>query len=395
MSSRLSPDVKRLGWVSFFTDISSEMLYAITPIFLTTVLGASAGVIGVIEGIAEATASVLKGLSGWYSDRIRNRKRFILAGYACSALAKPLIAVAGSWMFVLFARFMDRFGKGIRSSSRDALIADITPKELRGRAFGLHRAMDTAGALLGVAISLYVIETYGGTGKIQILLRNLYWLAFIPAAVGVLFIFFVREPRRDTSPEPRKISLRGSSFGSRYWLIVIIASVGYVGFSSDAFLILKAKDIGLSLPSVLIAYLTYNACFTVAAFPIGKLSDKVRMEVLLAAGMFIYAVVYWGFAQADSRTAVITLFLVYGLYAALTEGVIRALIANVVSPDVKATALGLFSMITGLIALLASLLAGWLWDNISSDAPFFVGALFASISAAGFLLVSFRPQQTA
>ncbi|MBL0062004.1 MAG: MFS transporter [bacterium] len=387
---RLSPEVKRLGWVSFFTDISSEMLYAITPIFLTTVLGASAGVIGIIEGIAEATASILKGLSGWYSDRIRNRKGFVLAGYALSALAKPLIAIAGSWLFVLFARFLDRFGKGVRSSARDALIADVTPKELRGRAFGLHRAMDTAGALLGVAISLYIIQTYGDTGKLQILLRNLYWLAFIPAAIGVLFIFFIREPKFASSTAPRKLKLTGAKFGKRYWLIVTIASIGYLGFSSDAFLILKAKDIGLSLSNVLLAYLAYNACYTLASYPIGKLSDKIRMEYLLSAGLLIYAVVYWGMASVESRLAVIALFIVYGFYAAMTEGVIRALIANVVSADVKATALGIFNMITGLLALLASLMAGWLWDNVSSDAPFFLGAAFAAVAAVGFLLISLQ-----
>ena len=387
---RLSPEVKRLGWVSFFTDISSEMLYAITPIFLTTVLGASAGVIGIIEGVAEATASILKGLSGWYSDRIRNRKGFVLAGYALSAVSKPLIAIAGSWLFVLFARFLDRFGKGVRSSARDALIADVTPKELRGRAFGLHRAMDTAGALLGVAISLYIIQTYGNTGKLQILLRNLYWLAFIPAAIGVLFIFFIREPKSAPSSEPRKLKLTGAKFGKRYWLIVTIASIGYLGFSSDAFLILKAKDIGLSLTNVLLAYLAYNACYTLASYPIGKLSDKIRMEYLLGAGLLIYAVVYWGMTSVESRVAVIALFIVYGFYAAMTEGVIRALIANVVSADVKATALGIFNMITGMLALLASLMAGWLWDNVSSDAPFFLGAAFAAVAAIGFLLISLQ-----
>lgn len=387
--SKLSPEVRRLGWVSFFTDVSSEMLYAITPIFLTTVLGASASVIGVIEGIAEATASILKGLSGWYSDRIRNRKWFILAGYTFSALAKPLIAMAGSWVFVLFARFLDRFGKGVRSSARDALIADVTPKELRGQAFGLHRAMDTAGALLGVAISLYIIQTYGNTGKLQILLRNLYWLAFIPAALGVLFIFFIREPKHATSAEPRKLKVSGK-LGKRYWLIVVVASIGYLGFSSDAFLILKAKDIGLPLTHVLLAYLAYNACYSLSSYPIGRLSDKIRMEYLLCAGLLIYALVYWGIASVESRIAVILLFVVYGLYAAMTEGVIRALIANVVSADVKATALGIFNMITGLLALAASLLAGWLWDNVSSDAPFYLGAVFAAVAAFGFLLISLQ-----
>jgi MFS family permease len=195
---RLPADVKRLGWVSFFTDISSEMLYAITPIFLTTVLGASAGIVGVIEGVAEATANVMKGLSGWYSDRIRNRKRFIFAGYLLSALAKPLIAMAGSWFFVLVARFLDRFGKGIRGSARDALIADVTPKEMRGRAFGLHRAMDTAGALIGVVISFVILQTLGDTGKQQILLRNLYWIAFFPCDPGRrVHLLRQRIPRRN------------------------------------------------------------------------------------------------------------------------------------------------------------------------------------------------------
>lgn len=384
---RLPADVKRLGWVSFFTDISSEMLYAITPIFLTTILGASAGIVGVIEGVAEATANVMKGLSGWYSDRIRNRKRFIFAGYLLSALAKPLIAMAGSWFFVLVARFLDRFGKGIRGSARDALIADVTPKEMRGRAFGLHRAMDTAGALIGVVISFVILQTLGDTGKQQILLRNLYWIAFFPAILGVGFIFFVRESRSEISA---KSTHRGKKFGKRYWLTVFIAGVAYLGFSSDAFLILKAKDIGLSLPQVLLAYVAFNAVYSFAAYPIGKISDKMRMETLLALGLLIYSGVYYGMAAAESRVIVFVLFICYGLYAALTEGVVRALIANVVAPDVKATALGLFSMFTGLLALVASLLAGWMWDNLSSDAPFYLGAALTFVAAVGFAALSFR-----
>ncbi|MCB1060905.1 MAG: MFS transporter [Calditrichaeota bacterium] len=385
--SRLPADVKRLGWVSFFTDISSEMLYAITPIFLTSVLGASAGIVGVIEGIAEATASILKGLSGWYSDRIRNRKRFIFAGYTLSAVAKPLIAVASSWLFVLIARFLDRFGKGVRGSARDALIADVTPKEQRGRAFGLHRAMDTAGALIGVVISYVILQSMSDSGNQQILLRNLYWLAFFPAILGVGFIFFVRESKAENAV---KSTHRGKKFGKQYWLIVAIAGVAYLGFSSDAFLILKAKDIGLPLPQVLLAYIAFNAVYSLAAYPVGKISDKMRMETLLAAGLLIYGGVYFGFASAETRTIVFVLFICYGLYAALTDGVVRALIANVVSPDVKATALGLFSMLTGLLALAASLLAGWLWDNVSSDAPFLLGAILSLLASAGFAALSFR-----
>jgi len=364
------------------------MLYAVTPIFLTTVLGASAGVVGVIEGVAEATASVLKGLSGWYSDRIRNRKRFIFVGYFLSAIAKPLIAIASSWGFVLFARFLDRFGKGVRSSSRDALIADVTPKELRGRAFGLHRAMDTAGALTGVVITLFLLETLGDGGSQQMSLRSLYWIAFVPAILGVVLIFFVRESK--SAGEQKPLSLRGKKLGAHYWLIVGISGIAYLGLSSDAFLILKAKDIGLTLPQVLIGYIAFNAVYSLAAYPIGKLSDRIRMEYLLCAGLLIYAVVYYGFASAETRTVVFALFITYGLYAALTDGVVRALIANVVAADVKATALGLFSMITGLLALCASLLAGWLWDNISSDAPFYLGAILSLAAAFGFAALSLQ-----
>jgi len=386
--SRLAPQVTRLGWVSFLTDVSSEMLYAITPIFLTTILGASASIVGLIEGIAEATASILKGASGWYSDRIRKRKVFMLAGYGLAAIAKPLIAIAGSWFFVLLARILDRFGKGIRGSARDALIADVTPPELRGRAFGLHRAMDTAGALLGVAISLFILQTYGDSGKLAILLRNLYWIAFIPALLGVLVIFLVREPRHENELKPSEV--RSAPLGKAYWSIVLIASVGFLGFSSDAFLILKARDGGLSLVQVLLGYLLFNACSAAFAFPIGKLADRISKERLIALGLLIYGIVYFGFARAESQFAYLALFVLYGIYAALTDGVFKALIVNVVAPESKATAVGVFSMVTGLLALIASLVAGWMWDNFSSDAPFYLGAACAICAALGFLLLSLR-----
>lgn len=365
------------------------MLYAITPIFLTTVLGASASVVGLIEGVAESTASILKGLSGWYSDRIRNRKRFILAGYSLSALAKPLIAVAGSWLFVLFARFLDRLGKGIRSSSRDALIADVTAPEVRGHAYGYHRAMDTAGALLGVAISLYAINAYGDSGKQQILLRNLYWLAFIPALLGVIVIFFVREPRNENKRGGKSSKPLGE-LDRNYWKLVGAAALAYLGFSSNTFLILKARDSGMTLTQVLFAYLLYNICLAAAALPAGKLADRLRKELLIAAGLFVYAAVYFGFALAESRLEFMLLFVVYAFYSALTEGTFSALIANVVPPHVKATALGQFSMITGLLALAASLIAGWLWDNVSSDTPFYFGAVCAALAACAFLILSHR-----
>ncbi len=382
---RLSPDVKRLGWVSFFTDVSSEMLYAVTPLFLTIVLGASASIVGLIEGIAEGVASVLKGVSGWYSDRIRKRKRFILAGYGLSAVSKPLIALAIGWPLVLFARVLDRFGKGLRGSARDALIADLTPPEIRGRAFGLHRALDTAGALSGVAISLVLLQSLGTADQSG--LRSLYWIAFIPALLGVLLIFQVREARREVPAGAGEPAVR-VKLGKRYWGIVIIAAIGYLGFSSDAFLILKSKHVGLTTSQVLLAYLGFNACYSLSAYPIGRRADRASKEFLLAVGLLIYSIVYLGFALLREPWVVFPLFILYGLFAALTEGVLRALISNVVDKHVRATALGVFGMITGVIVFLASLVAGWLWDNVSTSAPFFVGSFFGLLSATGFFALA-------
>lgn len=382
---RLSPDVKRLGWVSFFTDVSSEMLYAVTPLFLTMVLGASASVVGLIEGAAEGVASILKGVSGWYSDRIQKRKRFILVGYGLSAVSKPLIALAIGWPLVLFARVLDRFGKGLRGSARDALIADLTPPEIRGRAFGLHRALDTAGALSGVAISLVLLQSLGTADQSG--LRSLYWIAFIPALLGVLLILQIRETRREV-PARAGEPAACVKFGKRYWGIVIIAAIGYLGFSSDAFLILKSKNIGLTTSQVLLAYLGFNACYSLFAYPIGRRADRVSKEFLLAAGLLIYSFVYLGFALLREPWVVFPLFILYGLFAALTEGVFRALISNVVDKHVRATALGVFGMITGVIVFLASMMAGWLWDNVSTSAPFFVGSFFGLLSAIGFFALA-------
>lgn len=384
----LSPDVKRLGFVSFFTDVSSEMLYAITPLFLTMVLGASASIVGVIEGLAEGTASILKGASGWYSDRIHNRKRFILVGYGLSALSKPLIALAAAWPLVLFARLLDRFGKGVRGSARDALIGDLTPEEMRGRAFGLHRALDTAGALTGVTLSLILLHSFGDSN--QQTLRNLYWIAFVPALVGVLLIFLVREPVREFAASFRSHATR-TALGNRYWAIVVIAAIGHLGFSSDAFLILKSSHAGLTTTQVLLAYLCYNLCYTLAAYPIGAHADRIPKEKLLATGLAIYAVVYLGFALMTNKWMAFPLFIIYGLFAALTDGVFRALIANVVDQSVRATAIGVFSMITGVVALCASLFAGWLWDAVSPAAPFYVAAFFGALGCVGFLGLARKP----
>lgn len=377
-------NVVRLGWVSGLTDVSSEMLYAVTPLFMTQVLKASMSQLGLVEGIAEGTASILKGVSGRYSDRIRKRKIFIFAGYSLSALAKPLMALAGGWQTVLAARFFDRFGKGIRTTARDALIADSCPPEKRGSAFGLHRAMDTAGALVGVAVSLVLLLLLESRAEQGAVFRMLYWLAFAPAALGVLLILGVREIR----PKPRreKASSPGYKFGREYYSVLILFSIFTLGCSSDAFLLMRARDAGWSAVAVIGAYLCYNASYSLLSYPIGRFSDMSSKQKLLGIGFLVYAVVYLGFAVLPGKWSIWPLFLVYGVYVALTEGVSKALISNLVSSEARGTALGLFYMVTGLVALAASVLAGILWDRLSPSAPFYLGAALAFAAGLAFLI---------
>lgn len=386
-------NVVRLGWVSALTDISSEMLYAVTPLFLTTVLGASASILGLIEGIAEGTASVLKGVSGWHSDRLRKRKIFVFSGYSLSAIAKPLIAVAAGWPLVLIARFFDRFGKGVRTTARDALIADSCPPEKRGRAFGLHRAMDTAGALVGVAISLGLLMTLKTSQPEGEAMRLLYWIAFLPALMGVLMIFWVREvkPKRVETSERARVNLR---FGKPYYAVLTLFSIFTLGCSSDVFLLLRARSVGWSAEAVIGAYLLYNASYSLLSYPFGRLADRWPKERLLGAGFLVYAFTYLGFALLANPLLVWPLFLIYGVYIALTEGVSKALISNLVPSEVRGTALGLFYMVTGLLAVAASLIAGILWDQVSQAAPFHFGAALALMAAVGFLLWRHPLQQS-
>lgn len=387
-------NVVRLGWVSALTDVSSEMLYAVTPLFITLVLGASASILGLIEGIAEGTASVLKGVSGWHSDRIRKRKVFVLAGYSLSAVAKPLIAVAGAWPLVLVARFFDRFGKGIRTTARDALIADSTPPEMHGRAFGLHRAMDTAGALVGVTIALVLLWILKAQSGEAGAIRMLYWIAFLPAAAGVLLIFRIREIRPAMTDAPKTaLNLR---FGKEYYTVLILFSLFTLGCSSDAFLLLRAKHAGWSAEAVIAAYLCYNASYTLLAYPLGNYADRVPKTRLLGLGLLVYAAVYVGFGALPAPWTIWPLFLVYGIYIALTEGVSKALISNLVPSAARGTALGLFYMVTGLLAVAASIIAGLLWDRVSPAAPFYFGSVLALAAGAGFLIYGGRrPQHSA
>ena len=383
----LIPGIKKnvfiLGLVSLFTDISSEMLYPVIPIFLTAVLGAPMYVVGLIEGIAEGTASILKVISGWYSDRTGKRKPFVIVGYSLSAISKPLMAFAYVWPLVLMARFLDRFGKGVRTSARDALIADSAPLAQRGKSFGLHRTMDTFGAVLGPIFAILILYMTADN------YRLLFMLAFLPALVSILLIaFFVSERRQVPNT---KVSFKISQFGRDFKIFLLISVIFALGNSSDVFLILRATDVGFTVTAVLLCYIVYNITNAIVSYPAGTLSDKLGRRSLMFWGFLIFAAVYLGFAFMPANIYVWPLFAIYGVYAAFTEGVGKAYVVDLVPCEKRGTALGIYHTATGITIVFASIIAGLLWEFIGSSAPFVYGAATALLSAV--LLVVLMPKR--
>ncbi|MHB8792948.1 MAG: MFS transporter [Thermoleophilia bacterium] len=381
----VSRNVFILGITSFLTDLSSEIIYPLVPLFLTTTLGAPVAVVGLIEGIAESTASILKVFSGWVSDRWRRRRPLTIIGYGISALAKPLLAATGSWPQVLSLRFGDRLGKGIRVAPRDALIADSTEPGTRGRVFGFHRAADTAGAALGALLALAAIGLLGER------YRTIFLISAIPAALGVASLFLIRERihARPHAPRPR-LSL--SQYDRRFKLFLLASAIFALGNSSDVFLILRAKDLGLSAFAAVLAYVIYNVVYGTLSLPAGILSDRIGRRRIIAGGFIIFSLVYLGFALAGGTAAVWPLFAIYGLYMAMTEGVGKAFAADMAPAHARGTALGTLHTVTGILAFFSSLIAGLLWDSFSPRAPFFFGA-FSSLAATLVLLLALRERR--
>jgi len=374
----LSKNVVFLGIVSGLTDISSEMLYPVVPIFLTSVLHAPMTVVGFIEGAAEATASLLKMAGGWWSDRVSKRKPFVVFGYGLSALSKPILALALTWHWVLFSRFLDRVGKGVRTSARDALLSSSAGQEHWGLAFGFHRAMDTAGAALGPLIAVFLLSVlHWGY-------RAVFVGAFVPAALGVLVLaLFVREksvgiPRPIPGMNLSLNQLEGLS--SNFKRFTLFYGIFALGNSSDVFLLMKAKQIGFSTTHMILAYVGYNIVYALCATPAGWISDRLGRIRTLVFGLLVFAVVYLGFAVTFSKAALWVLFAVYGFYGAFTEGVAKASIADLSGSQNRATAMGIFQGTMGILAFFASVLAGWLWTHVSSSVPFFVGSACAGLS---------------
>ena len=376
----LNRNVFVLGWVSLLTDMASEMLYPVLPLFITGTLGASPAILGLIDGVAEGGSSVLRWVAGAFSDRFRRRKTFVVAGYSVSAISKPLMGLAAyalGWPLLFAGRLLDRVGKSVRTGARDALIADSTNPAARGLAFGVHRAMDTAGAVLGPLVALAII-----TIKPNVPLAWLFFVALVPGALSALLAQMAvrdipHEAHADAAPPPIF-----QNYPRPMWHLIIAVAVFALGNSSDAFLILRSKELGLTFAQVILAFTVYNVVYAIAAIPLGGLSDRIGRKPVVAAGWLVYAIVYLGFAATRSSLAPWGLLATYGLYQAMTEGVTKALISDVVSKDQRAGAIGLFYTVAGMSQFLASVVAGLLWSHqwIGLHAPFFVGALCAILA---------------
>jgi MFS family permease len=387
---RLPRTVLALSLVSLFTDASSEIIYPLLPLFLTTTLGASAEALGVIEGAAETTASLLKLVSGWWSDRLARRKPLVVAGYAIASLARPLIAFAQSAGQVLAIRVSDRVGKGIRSSPRDALLADAVSPDQRGRAYGLHRAADNFGAVIGPLIAFAVLHWT------SISLRHLFLLAAIPGALALLaLIVGVREEPRAgaVTATARKGPFLSGGMPARFWGYLAVLLLFTLGNSSDAFILLRASQLGVSAALLPIIWAMLHVVKSATNTPGGALSDRVGRVPLIVAGWIVFAIVYLAFGRATETWHAWALFAVYGTYFGLTEGVEKALVADLVPPDKRGAGFGWYNLAIGLGALPASVIFGAVWDRFGSARAFELGAALAATAAVGLVLVV--PRRTA
>lgn len=372
-----------IGLVSLFTDLSSSMIVPILPIYLTTVLHIPLTSIGIIEGIAESTASILKLFSGWITDRFGKHKLLMLIGYGLSNLTKPFFAISGSWSQVLLIRFSDRFGKGIRTSPRDALLADATTKEDRGKSFGFRRALDALGAALGPLVAFGILAIYAGNYQLVFL------LSVIPGAISLLLIIFFLKEKESISSIKRSLpKIKFKQMNRRFLAFSFISTLFAVGNFSDAFLALRAQDAGMIIALIPLAFFTLNLSSSIFSMPVGILSDRIGRRPVLISGFFIFAIIYLGFGIASSVTWIWVLFILYGLYYAFTDGIQKAYIADIVPEGQRGTAMGTFNALTGMAALPASIIAGYLWQSFGPEVAFGVSSGIAILAAV--LMLIFR-----
>jgi MFS family permease len=377
----LGLNIIALGVTSFLTDVSSEMIFPLFPIFTVEVLGASTAAIGLIEGLAESTASLLRVFSGWWSDKVGRRKPFAVSGYGLSTIVKPFLALATSWPHAMGVRFTERIGKGLRTAPRDAIIADSCKPSVRGKAFGFHRTLDTFGAVVGPALAFLLLPLLG--------YRQVFLVATIPAAVAVLVLVLgVREVRRRQEPiRSFKVSVR--SLNPSFRLYLGIATLFALGNFSWAFLILRARDLGIAAGYTILLYMFHNVIYALASTPAGMLSDRVGRRPVLALGYGVFGFTCIGFALSTSAWHAIALFATYGLFKGIVEGVQKAYVADLVAPQLRGTALGAFDTATGLALFPSSFVVGILWQTVSVQVAFSYGAAL-SFTAAGLLLVALK-----
>lgn len=390
-----------LGLISFFMDVSSEMVYPIIPLYLTAAFGATPALVGVIEGIAESTASLLKVFSGYITDKYKKKKPIAFAGYATGLLYKLALLFAGSWAGILTARVIDRLGKGIRTAPRDVMVSESAEGDNMGKAFGVHKALDMAGSALGILLSYMLLKGlaggfasdhgFGGTGADMIgTYRFIFIVSIVPTVLALLMFAFIKEKK-----EPRQIKQREkfwtglSALDGRLKLYLFIVFLFTLGNSSNTFLLLRAKSAGFDDTNVILLYFLYNLTASVLAVPFGKLSDRIGRKSVLTCGYLLFSAVYAGFAFASSAPAFIVIFAVYGVFTAMTAGVERALIAEIAPARLKGTMLGLHSTVSGIALLPASVICGFLWNQFGTAVPFLFGAAM-SMLAAILLMVFFR-----
>ena len=382
MLKKIPKQVVILGLISLFTDMASEMLYPVTPIFLASVLGASMISVGVIEGLAEITAGFLKGYFGFLSDKIGKRSIFIAGGYSISALSKPLPGIFPEIFVVLISRVADRIGKGMRTAPRDALLAGYSNSNNTGAIFGFHRGMDTLGAVLGPLIALLLLRIYNYNFNL------IFIIAFVPSIIAVAFTLFVKDKKVEIN-ESKKIQY--ISFWKEspqiYKTLVILITIFSLVNSSDVFLILKSKNISHSDTIAILGYVFYNLIYAGSSYPAGMISDKIGKKKIYILGLVIFSAVYLGFAASDSFILTWILFAFYGIYAATTEGILKAWVSDLVAYEKVASAVGLITMMSSIAMFLGSILTGYLWDIFGSSVPFYLSSAVSLIVALSLIKI--------
>jgi len=371
-----------LGLVSLFTDLSSQMVFPLIPLFLITVLGAGACAVGIVEGAAETTASLLKVVSGYWSDKIKRRKIFVLFGYSLSAITKPMFAFANIWSFVLFIRVIERIGKGLRTAPRDAIVAESSDESVRGKAYGFHRAMDGIGSVLGAVLAFLLLPILG--------YKNIFMFAFIPAIIAVFVILFIKEKKTlAKEQETKEISIKLSfkELPMNLKLFIIVSSIFALGHFGYAFLLLRAVDMGLGDYMAILLYVLFYIVYTICAIPSGILSDKIGRKHVLIAGYVIFGITSLGLVFTSNIYSISLLFAIYGIFYAMIDGAQRAFVVDLAPKHLKATALGTFHTAIGLVALPGGYIAGLVWDKISPETTFIYGLTLTIISLVLFTFV--------